>query len=170
MNPPVHRSSTPKAPKANDDCLACRLNRGELLAPGGAIHRDHLWVLEHMVEPIAMVGWLVLKPARHVESFAELTHEEAAEFGPLTHRVTRAMTEVLRAAKIYLSMYMEGPGMAHLHVHLIPRMADTPPDRRGPKIFEYARESSSTGRNLGEVAAACNVAARIRLLLERSSE
>ena len=68
-----------------EKCIACRLHRGELSAPGGTIVRDHLWVLEHIVEPIPMVGWLVLKPVRHVESFAELTPEEASSFGPLTH-------------------------------------------------------------------------------------
>ena len=112
-----------------------------------------------------MAGWLVLKPVRHVESFAELTPEEASAFGPLTRRITMAMTEVIRPAKIYLSMYMEAANSAHLHVHLIPRMDDTPLDRRGPKIFEYVRESNATHSNLGDVALAEQIASRIRLLL-----
>jgi diadenosine tetraphosphate (Ap4A) HIT family hydrolase len=78
------------------------------------------------------------------------------------------MTEVIRPAKIYLSMYMEGANAAHLHVHLIPRMDATPLDRRGPRIFEYARESSSTGKSLGDVAQAAQIAARVRLLLSES--
>jgi diadenosine tetraphosphate (Ap4A) HIT family hydrolase len=153
--------------KLHQECIACRLHRGELSAPGGTILRDHLWVLEHIVEPIPIAGWLVLKPVRHVESFAELTPEEALSFGPLTHRVTQAMNEVIRPAKIYLSMYMEGANAAHLHVHLIPRMNDTPADRRGPRIFEYARESSSTGKSRGDVALAAQIASRVRLLLRQ---
>lgn len=153
--------------KLHQECIACRLHEGELSAPGGPIYRDRLWVLEHIVEPIPMAGWLVLKPVRHVESFAELTPEEASSFGPLTHRITMAMTEVIRPAKIYLSMYMEGANAAHLHVHLIPRMNDTPADRRGPRIFEYARESSDTGQNLGDVDVATQVASRVRLLLNQ---
>jgi diadenosine tetraphosphate (Ap4A) HIT family hydrolase len=111
------------------------------------------------------VGWLVLKPLRHVDAFADLTVEEATAFGPLTRRITQAMTKVLHPAKIYLSMYMEAPAFAHLHVHLIPRFADTPADRRGPGIFAYRRESSTTGRNLGDVDAAASCAAAIRQLL-----
>lgn len=93
--------------KFHGDCIACRLHRGALSAPGGTICRDNLWILEHIIEPIPMAGWLVLKPVRHVESFAELKRDEAASFGPLVHRITRAMTEVIRPVKIYLSMYME---------------------------------------------------------------
>jgi len=155
-------------PKLHEQCIACRLHRGDLSAPGGPIYRDDLWVLEHIIEPIPMAGWLVLKPVRHVESFAELTPDEASAFGPLTRRVTIAMTEVIRPAKIYLSMYMEGANAAHLHVHLIPRMDDTTPNRRGPWIFEYARESTVTRTNLGDVALATQVASRVRLLLDQS--
>jgi hypothetical protein len=53
------------------------VHKGELLAPGGAIQRDDLWVPEHIVEPIPMAGRLVLKPVRRVERFAELMPEEA---------------------------------------------------------------------------------------------
>jgi diadenosine tetraphosphate (Ap4A) HIT family hydrolase len=128
-------------------CLTCRLNRGELPAPGGVIYQDAWWQLQHTIEPVPLLGWLVLKPLRHVEAFADLTDEEAATFGPLMRRITQAMTTVLRPAKIYVSLYAEAEGFAHLHVHLIPRSAQTPPERRGPRIFEYLRESTATGHN-----------------------
>ena len=146
-------------------CYTCRINRGEIRVPGGPIYRDALWCLEHNLEPIPLVGWLVLKPLRHVEAFADLTVAEAAAFGPLTRRITQAMTAVLHPTKIYLSMYMEAPGFAHLHVHLIPRFADTPLDRRGPDVFAYLRESKTSGRNLGDVAAAVQCASALREFL-----
>ncbi len=151
-------------------CLTCRLNRGELPAPGGVIYQDDLWQLQHGIEPIAFVGWLILKPLRHVEAFADLTSEEAAAFGPLTRRITRAMTDVLHPAKIYLSLYAEATGFAHLHVHLIPRYADTPPERRGPSIFEYLRESKASGQNRGTIAEVehATVAIRQALLIGES--
>lgn len=55
------------------ECLTCLLNQGGGKAPGGVIYEDALWRLEHVVEPIPMVGWLILKPLRHVEQFANLT-------------------------------------------------------------------------------------------------
>jgi diadenosine tetraphosphate (Ap4A) HIT family hydrolase len=152
------------------ECLTCRLNEGEGRAPGGVIYQDGLWRLEHAIEPIPMAGWLVLKPLRHVEHFADLTPEEAAVFGPLTRQITQAMREVLRPEKIYLSLYAEAVGFAHLHVHIIPRFAGTPDDRRGPRVFDYLRESSQTGRNLADVQEAVRVAAAIRHLLEPSAQ
>src|SRR5947209_5697872 len=58
---------------AREGCLTCRANRGEIVAPGGVIYEDALWRLEHSLEPIPMIGWLILKPLRHVEAFADFT-------------------------------------------------------------------------------------------------
>jgi len=150
------------------ECLTCRLNRGDLPSPGGIIYQDDLWQLQHDIEPIALVGWLILKPLRHVEAFADLTPEEASAFGPLTRRVTRAMTEVLHPSKIYLSLYAEAAGFAHVHVHLIPRYADTPPERRGPGIFEYLRESKASGQNRGAITEVEHATGAIRQTLRAS--
>lgn len=149
----------------NIGCLTCRFNREEIPGPGGIIYQDDLWQLQH-VDPIALVGWLILKPLRHVESFTELTPKEAATFGPLTRRITRAMTGVLNPIKIYMSLYAEAEGFAHVHIHLIPRYADTPPERRGPGIFEYLRESKTSGQNLHAVADAERAASAIRQALQ----
>jgi diadenosine tetraphosphate (Ap4A) HIT family hydrolase len=129
------------------------------------VYEDALWRAEHAIEPIPMVGWLVLKPVRHVESFADLTTEEAAGFGPIAHRLAGAMTAELGLIKVYLSLYAEAEGFAHVHVHLIPRRADMPADRRGPRAFEYLREASARG-NQADVAEAARVAAAIRARLD----
>ncbi len=146
-------------------CYTCRINSGEIAVPGGYIYRDTLWCLEHSIEPIPLVGWLVLKPLRHVEAFADLTVEEAATFGPLTRQITQAMTDVLHPKKIYLSMYMEAPEFAHLHVHLIPRFEDTPADRRGPGVFAYLRDSKTGAHNAGDADEAARCAHAIRSML-----
>ena len=147
-------------------CLTCRITRGDIPSPGGVIYEDDLWQLQHDIEPVSLVGWLILKPLRHVEAFADLTEREAATFGPLTRHVTRAMTEVLHPAKIYLSLYAEAQGFAHLHVHLIPRYADTPPERRGPHIFDYMRERGANAHDRAKTAEVERVAAAIRRRLQ----
>jgi diadenosine tetraphosphate (Ap4A) HIT family hydrolase len=152
-------------PATRSGCYTCRINSGEIAAPGGPIYRDALWCLEHSIAPVPLAGWLVLKPLRHVEAFADLTMEEAAAFGPLTRRITQAMTEVLHPEKIYLSMYMEAPEFAHLHVHLIPRFEDTPLDHRGPGVFAYLRESKTSGRSGDDTDKAARCALAIRDLL-----
>jgi diadenosine tetraphosphate (Ap4A) HIT family hydrolase len=117
---------------AREDCLTCRANRGELVTPGGVIYQDALWRLEHSLESIPMVGWLILKPLRHVEAFAGLTPNEAASLGPLARRITRAMTEVLAPARVYVCLYAEA--VSHVHFHLIPRYHETPQVHRGPEF------------------------------------
>jgi diadenosine tetraphosphate (Ap4A) HIT family hydrolase len=156
--------TTPEQPETS--CLTCRISRGEIPSPGGVIYQDALWQLQHDIEPISLVGWLVLKPLRHLEAFADLTEEEAAAFGPLTRRITRAMTTVLQPARIYLSLYAEGQGFAHLHVHLIPRYPDTPLDRRGPGIFAYMRERATNAQDEKKIAAAEVAATAIHELLQ----
>lgn len=154
--------------EARGDCLTCLANRGEQMAPGGAIYRDALWCLEHALEPIPLAGWLVLKPLRHVESFAALSAEEAASFGPLVRRVTAAMTEVLAPAKVYLCLYAERDDAQHIHFHLIPRFDATPLERRGPGVFEYLREAGQRGENLAPVAEAERIARELRARLSDS--
>jgi diadenosine tetraphosphate (Ap4A) HIT family hydrolase len=149
---------------AQPGCGTCRANRGELAAPGGVVYEDRLWRAEHAIEPIPMVGWLVLKPLRHVESFADLTPEEAAAFGSIAHRLSGAMTRVLGAVKVYLCLFAEAEGFTHIHVHLIPRLPDVPRERRGPRVFEHLREAIEQG-NRGDVAEAARVAAAIRSAL-----
>jgi diadenosine tetraphosphate (Ap4A) HIT family hydrolase len=152
-----------------EDCITCHLNRGEATSgPGGVLYRDRLWVLEHAIEPIPMVGWLVLKTYRHVEAFADLTEEEAVAFGPLTRGIARAMTQVLDPVKVYLSLYAEAKDYPHLHVHLVPRFADTPPDRRGPGVFQYLSNAVRSGQNGGDIEEAARVAAKIRDHIDRS--
>ena len=145
-----------------DSCGTCRANRGKIVAPGGVIHDDGVWRLEHVLEPIPLVGWLVLKPWRHVESMANLTDDESLGFGLLSRRVMAAMRDVLHPEKIYLCLFAEAEGFAHIHFHFIPRFADTPLDRRGPNVFAYLAEAREPNRNMVDVSEASAVVEAIR--------
>ncbi|HEU0027130.1 MAG TPA: HIT family protein [Ktedonobacterales bacterium] len=142
------------------DCVACQANSGEIVAPGGALYDDGLWRLEHTFEPIPMVGWLVLKPLRHVESLADLTPDEAAALGPLLRRITGALRETLAPARVYAALFAEG--VAHLHIHLIPRAPDLPEKYYGPGAFDLLKEAFETGQNVGDPARAETVALTIK--------
>lgn len=144
------------------ECDTCRANRGEVRTLGGALYQDGLWRLEHVFEPVPVAGWLVLKPLRHVEAFAELTEEEASVFGPLVRRITQAMTKVLAPSKVYVCLFAEHPRAAHVHVHLIPRAPGLPPEYRGPGIFRLLSEARTAGRSLVDTAEAERVATAIR--------
>src|SRR5437764_9937271 len=145
---------------AREDCLPCRANRGEFVTPGGVIYQDALWRLEHSLESIPMVGWLILKPLRHVEAFADLTPNEAASLGPLARRITQAMTEVLAPARVYVCLYAEA--VSHVHFHLIPRDPQMPREHWGPGVFDLLRAASDQGRSLVDIEAAARAASSIR--------
>jgi diadenosine tetraphosphate (Ap4A) HIT family hydrolase len=155
------------APDAS--CGTCRANRGELAAPGGVIYEDALWRLEHILVPIPMAGWLVLKPLRHVEALADLSSDEAAAIGPLVRRITRAMDAVMQPAKVYLCQFSEAEHFAHIHFHLIPRRADTPSEQRGPAVFALL-SAARAGNNLAPVEEAERLAAAVRSRLRSQSE
>lgn len=132
------------------------------MAPGGVIYDDGSWRLEHILEPIPMVGWLVLKPLRHVETIAGLTMDEATAFGQLSKHIVEAMEMALDPAKVYLCMFAEAENFAHIHFHFIPRFEDTPTERRGPKSFDYLRDASVQGRNMGDIMELDRVVSAIR--------
>jgi hypothetical protein len=70
------------------DCPHCHANRNEFPVPGGPIHQDDGWRVEHACGAIPMIGWLMLKPLRHVESLAELNEAEATTMGIHTAKVS----------------------------------------------------------------------------------
>ena len=148
------------------ECKTCKANRGELEAPGGVIHTDELWQVEHMLEPLPMAGWLIVKPLRHVTAFADLTDDEAATFGPLVRRVMAALQRVTGAEKVYLCLFAEAPGFVHLHFHLVPAMREWTREQRGPAVFELIGEAMRRG-NLVEPSVATALADRVRTELER---
>lgn len=146
------------------DCKTCKANRGELAAPGGVIHRDELWQIEHTLQPLPMAGWLIAKPLRHVTAFGDLTEEEATTFGPLMRRTMGTLQHVTGAEKVYLCLFAEAPGFVHLHFHLIPAMAEWKREQRGPAVFELIGEAMRRG-NLADPALAAGIADRVRAAL-----
>ncbi len=98
-------------------CLACDLTAGRQPLPGGRILRTDHWTVEHCIGPLG-VGTLIIKPLRHVLRFTELTIDEAAEFGPLLHRVSTAVLAETGADQTYICEWSHAdfqPG----HIHFV---------------------------------------------------
>ncbi len=98
-------------------CLACDLSAGEQPLPGGTIFRTAHWSVEHCIGTLG-VGTLIVKPLRHVTRFAEVTPEEAADFGPLLHLITRALGEELRPDQTYICEWSHAGWVAG-HIHFV---------------------------------------------------
>jgi diadenosine tetraphosphate (Ap4A) HIT family hydrolase len=118
-------------------CMTCDLTARRHQGPlCENIYEDEHWRVAHAFNT-SLPGWLVVIAKRHVASFAELKEEEAASFGPLLHRVSRALREVTGAVKTYTILFAEHPDHPHVHFHVVPRMADMPADKRGRRAFDY---------------------------------
>jgi len=104
-----------------------RWARRGLLAP--------LVVLLTVVVLVTLPGWLVLVPTRHVLSFTDLSPAEADELGGLVRRMSIALERVTGSVKTYLMQFSEADGFSHLHLHLVPRLAEHPAEARGPAVF-----------------------------------
>jgi len=120
-------------------CKTCRLtavrDSGQA-PPWDCIYRTTYWDVVHAYNT-TLAGWLVLVARRHVAAVAELTPEEAAELGTLMRRVSLALKEVTGCQKTYVVQFAEHPEHPHVHVHVIPRLAILPEEKRGPGIFAY---------------------------------
>jgi diadenosine tetraphosphate (Ap4A) HIT family hydrolase len=118
-------------------CVTCELTANRHQGPRcERIYEDAHWRVVHAFNT-SLPGWLVIVSMRHVVSFAELSEAEALSFGPLLHRVSRALQEVTGAIKTYTVLFAESPEHPHVHLHVIPRMADIPEDKKGPRVFDY---------------------------------
>lgn len=143
------------------DCLTCKHNRGEGQSVGGLLYGDALWQLEH-ITPLALPGWLVLKPLRHVENAADLTASEAAQFGILVQRTAAALRAATPLVKVYVVCFAERETFAHIHFHLIPRRTDDPPELRGPGVFERLRLAYDQAPNPADVTEAIRISDAVR--------
>ena len=126
------------------------------------IYETKHWRVVHAFNT-SLPGWLVVVSMRHVSSFAELTEAETASFGPFLHRVVGALQEVTDAVKTYTVLFAGKPEHLHVHFYVVPRMAEMPDDKKGPRVFDYlgvpeAEAVSLETRN--------DLAARLQTLLQ----
>lgn len=150
-------------------CVTCELtarrDAGE--APvWDSIWRTEYWDLAHSFNT-SLPGWLVLVARRHVAALAELTEAEAVELGSLIRHVSLALEEVTGCHKTYVVQFAEHPDHPHVHVHVIPRMADFSEDERGPGVFHFVGVASE--QRIGEEQMNA-VALRIRQALLEMTE
>lgn len=124
------------------DCLPCDLNaEADRLPLRERIHVESGWRVAHDFNS-GLPGWVVVVARRHVTSLHELTPEEAAALGPLLRAGTQALVDVLGCTKTYVMLFAEKEGFSHLHLHLVPRMADIPEDRMGPGAMAYMHDGA----------------------------
>jgi Diadenosine tetraphosphate (Ap4A) hydrolase and other HIT family hydrolases len=85
------------------------------------VWEDELWRLTTSIGPgDCTPGFSYLEPKRHIAHITDLDGPEAATFGPVMARCTRALKQATRCDLVYV--YVFGGGIPHLHVHLAPHV------------------------------------------------
>ncbi|MFE2323435.1 HIT family protein [Streptomyces sp. NPDC059385] len=132
------------------DCYACSKEAEfDALPPRECVVHDEHWRVAHAFNS-ALPGWLVLLPRRHVAAVHDLTDAEASALGMWQVTLSRALRSVTGCTKTYVVQFAEAEGFAHVHFHIVPRMADLQPEHRGPGVFELLRRPEQE-----RVAAGC---------------
>jgi histidine triad (HIT) family protein len=144
------------------DCFVCEKLRGQIDIPGGAIFEDevvycgHAWPQEGDGE--VYLGACVVEPRRHVESWGELSDQEAGRLGMSIRDTARALIQSEQAEHAYV--FVLGHHVPHLHVWVVPRYADTPRAYWGLKLFEWPQRPRG---NAEQVSQLCS---RLRAVLQ----
>ena len=97
------------------DCYSCaRDAQLDRLPPRERIAVDDHWRVAHAFD-VALPGWLVLLPRRHVTSIATLTDAEASALGSWQVRLSRALHATVDCQKTYVAQFGEAEiGRAHV--------------------------------------------------------
>jgi histidine triad (HIT) family protein len=124
---------------ADGDCLVCRKHQDHSLMPGGAIYEDDLLVVAHAGPPVVQddtyLGYLMLETRRHTPALADLSVEEAMGVGVMAARLAQALQETESAEHVYA--FVLGDGVAHFHMHIVPRYPGAPREYYGSRVDEW---------------------------------
>jgi ATP adenylyltransferase len=108
-----------------DGCLACDLAAGRQPLPGGLVHEQDGWLVEHCVGPLG-VGTLVVKPRRHVTRVADLATDEAASLGPLLAQAAQVVSALTDPEQVYVALWSHADGVpGHIHFVIQPVTSET---------------------------------------------
>jgi diadenosine tetraphosphate (Ap4A) HIT family hydrolase len=121
-------------------CLACRIVAEAHRPPGGLLWRGGGLALHALADPTPIAGWMVLTSERHRRAWYDLDAGEAAALGPAAARVMRAQQAALGAEHVYA--FAIGDLLHHFHLHLVPRLADTPARLQGRGCFDSRPEDA----------------------------
>ena len=98
-------------------CLPCDLSHGRKELVGGIIFENQHWIVDHCIGPLPL-GTLIVVPRRHVVAVADLTDDEANEYGPLLVRVNRVVRQINRADQVYNCQWSHSDWHAG-HIHTV---------------------------------------------------
>ncbi|VVB84095.1 HIT domain protein [uncultured archaeon] len=99
----------------NKDCVFCRMASGEI--PVNKIYEDEKFFCFLDICPINP-GHLLVIPKKHDDYIFELNDKEYLELMSKTKEIAKLLKSKLKPKRV--GMAVEGFGVSHIHVHLVP--------------------------------------------------
>jgi diadenosine tetraphosphate (Ap4A) HIT family hydrolase len=118
-------------------CPICDEVAGRVVAPGGPIYDDGLWLVSHHTGAWTDPGEVLVKLRRHVESLAQISAEESAALGPILRAGVAAIERALRPERTYVASFNER--VRHVHFYLLPRTRNLPAGHVTSDLFKKGR-------------------------------
>ena len=104
--------------------------------PGGWYTENEHWrVGPHIATRVP--GWVVVYLRRHAAGLTDMSPAELASMGPTLAASASAIESVLEPERVYSVMF--GENVPHVHVVLVPRGKDVPPEHRSSALHVNAK-------------------------------
>ena len=142
-----------------EGCPGCAYAKHEFMLPCGVAYENERFILSQDWE-LPIVGFFVLSPKKHIDTFCELTDDERNEMFGIVNKTIK----ILRDNNICdrFNVLFEEKENRHFHVWIMPRhkwMSDITEDITDNIgiIFEYAKQNYRNEDVYKEIENATNI-------------
>ncbi len=118
----------------NVECMGCAMGASEMIPPGGIIAENESFYM-HQDPLVPLEGFLVVASRRHLQSLAELTPEEHADYSSLLRQGREAL-RLLSGVRSFSVIQEEGS--THFHSWFFP-WRDSFVERYGSTSLSHIR-------------------------------
>lgn len=125
----------------NMDCIFCKIIEGNI--PSNKVWENANFFVFLDIKPLQK-GHLLLIPKKHVEEVFDLPHDLYTELFTLAKKITMPLRQAMGSKKI--GLVVEGFGVAHAHLHLIP--INNPRELNPEKAYFASKEELVTVQDL----------------------
>lgn len=114
-----------------DDCVFCKILKGEI--PHNKIWEDDNFIASLSIDPIKPGHALVI-PKKHVDYIFDMDDADLGKLMVACKPIAKALKEVFHPKTGKVGIMVEGLGVFHAHIHLIPMDTENDLDFKKAKI------------------------------------
>ena len=123
------------------DCIFCKIIEESI--PSNKIWENENFFAFLDIKPLQK-GHILLVPKKHVEEVFDLPHDLYIELFATAKKISMPLRQVMQSKKV--GLVVEGFGVAHAHLHLIP--INNPHELNLEKAYSASKEELLSIQNL----------------------